>query len=91
MGKLIPILAMFRAEVPESRKNGSVEPFDLSVSLRMICCCKQLSYAENSGNVLKELGGKLPAIIGKLFGLRSKLEYPMFAKRASDIECRNRT
>ena len=47
------------------QRGCTVESLNLAIRLRMISCCEQLRNTRDSANILEELGGELPAVIGK--------------------------
>ena len=68
VGGTIPISGMFRAKVSQTREDRAVEPLNLTIPLRMISCSEHLSNTRDSTNVLEQLGGELPTVIGKQMG-----------------------
>ena len=68
VGETIPISAMFRAKVSQTRVDRTVESRNLNIRLRMISCREQLPDTQDSANVLEELSGELPSVIGKQMG-----------------------
>ena len=86
-GETIPISAMFRAKMSQTSEDRTVESLTLPIRLRMISCRKQLPNTQDSANVLEELRGELPAVIGKPMGWGPTSKHPMFAESFGDCGC----
>ena len=68
-GETIPMSAMLRAKMSQTNKTrAAVESLNLTIRLRMISCREQLPNTQDIANILEELGGELPAVIGKQMG-----------------------
>ena len=85
----IPLSAMFRAKVSQTSEDRTVESLNLTIRLRMISCLEQLPNTQDSANVLEELGGELPAVIGKQMGWGPIVKQPMFAESLGECGCGN--
>ena len=53
VGETIPISAMFREKVSPTSEDRTGESLNLTIRLRMISCCEQLSDTQDSTNVLE--------------------------------------
>ena len=71
----------------QTSEDGSVESLKLPIRLRMIRCREQLPNTQDSANVWEELGGELPAVIGKQMGWEPIAKHLMFAERLGDCGC----
>ena len=87
VGETIPISAMFRAKVAQTTEDRTVESLNLTIRLRMISCREQLPDTQDSANVLEELGGELPAVIGKQLGWGPIVRHRMVAESLGDCSC----
>ena len=68
VGGTIPISGMFRAKLSQTSRDRAAQPLNLTILLRIMSCCEQLPNTQDSANILEELGGELPAVIGKQMG-----------------------
>ena len=87
VGETIPISAMFRAEVSQSSEIRSVESLNPTIRLRVISCREQPPNTQDGAKVLEELGGQLPAVVGKEMGWGPIAKHPMFAESLCDCGC----
>ena len=53
----------------------------------MISCREQLPNTQGGANVLEELGGELPAVIGKQMGWGPIVKQSMLAESLGDCGC----
>ena len=83
----IPSSSMFRANVSQTSEDRAVESLNLTIRLRMISCPEQLPNTQDSANVLEELGGELPAVLGKQMDWGPIVKHPMFAESLGDCGC----
>ena len=85
VGETIPISAMFRAKVSQTSEDRAVESLNLTIRLRMIGCREQLPNTQDSANILEELGGEFPAVIGNKIGCGPIVKHPMSAESLFDV------